>query len=263
MLREEDKMFPKPYQQGWIHGLPGFESPGGIPVEVVEYAPPKPGKENWFMALLRLLGFKLKAPLSATDFNFTILAAPEVRAALRKLADEKTTIPKMSFVVRTEMAKEMDDEYQMGEVTFNSALPAIDPSDATVVNAQFERITARLGVNLNPGPPVGAFEVQSTGMNTGWVFTQKSNNPEKGRPMDVVDFVAPNHNGKLLIKLGKPCAVLEKLSRSQSCMPELILVLPERTGKRYVEFKLRDVRLVNIGEGKVAFESSFIEWLTG
>lgn len=260
-------MFPKPYQQGWIHGLPGYEVPGGVPVEVVQFTPPKPGKENWFRALyselLRFLGFRLRMPLSATELNFTILATPEVRAGLRKLADENTTIPQMSFVVRTDEAEEKDDEYQMGGATIESLLPVEDPVGSVSVTVFFESITSRLRMTSNPGPPCDAPEIQPTGMNTGWVYTKRSNDPEKGLPLDVVDFVAPNYDGRLLVELGEPSAVIEKLARSRACKPELILLLPERAGRRYAEFKLRDVRLVKMGEGKVAFESNYIEWLTG
>lgn len=261
-------MIPKLSQQSWIHGLPGYDIPGGVSVEAVDFTPPKLEPRSFLPTFLgrflRLLRIDLGQRLGTPRLSVTIVAAPELSASLRKLSASKAVIPRLSLVVRTDPEKELDTEYQMASATIASILPAIEVPEALSLNFLCSSITARMGVNLNPGPPPGAPEIHSTSTNKGWIFEHRGAARQRALPVDVEDFVPPNYNGRLVVHFAAPSPEIQRLVRTHSLVPELVLVLPDRANQRYVEFKLWNARASMGGEAwQIAFESNAIEHLTG
>lgn len=167
-------------QQAWFHGLPGYDMPGGVPVEVIDFMPPQPVRQR----------------------------------LIRRFKD---------------------------------------------------RIGTRAGSNLNPGPPANAPEVREAGGNMGWLFGI-SDDPLSGMPVAVEDFRPPNFDGQLTVTFDQWPREVERLLQRRQPVQELILVLPDRVHRRYVEFKLWNARVSKVNEPvapRVAFESNLITWLTG
>ena len=256
------------YQRGWIHGLAGYEAPGGVPVEVVQFTPPKPVAENWFVTffsrLFRFLGIRLTPTMGETRLNFSILAAADLIVNLGKLAKDQTILPRLNLVIRTGASEEKDTEYQMGNAKIEAVLPAQDLTGISAVNIRCDSMAIRAGISLNPGPPAGAPEIRSMGTNKGWLFTPGGENHQKGIAVEVENFVPPDYDGRLVVHFGKPSPAIQELVQNHRRAHELIMVLPDRDSQRYVEFKLWDIQAIALeSDRKAIFESNFIECLTG
>ena len=229
-------------QQAWFHGLPGYENPGGVPVEVLNFISPKPG---------------------SAGMDITFFAGRKLIADLQSLSSHKTKIPQLLFVIRTDAKQEWDDIYQIANSRVTSVGFARGLIGAIVVTLNCDNLTMLKGISMNPGPPAGASTVQAVGLNTGWVFGLPEEGQE-GIPVKIVDFTLPDFDGKLVVTCGKPLPELQRLAQTGAPSSNLILVLPERANRRYIEFKLWDARVSAVeGEGEVVFESPFIECLTG
>jgi len=230
-------------QQGWLHGLPGEVVPAGIPIEVWDLKPPLPRMRQMHL----------------------VLAGPsDVTTALAKMVPAKTTLPRLSLVVRTDPKAEQDVEYRMVDAAILSIQPSPIVKGAMALGIGFNRYEAVAGINLNPGPPPGAGPVQSTGVNIGWIHASLASGDMEQVAVEVVDFVAPYFDGQLAVTLGSDSAEVERLLRRASPAPELILILPERASQRYVEVKLWDATVAAAagpGARHVVFQSDVMECL--
>jgi hypothetical protein len=236
-------MFPKSRQQAWISGPPGKVTEGGIPLEVLPVFMPKPDTHS---------------------LSVTIYGSSELVSALQSLAIQRTKLPTFSLVVRTDPVKETDNQYLMTDAVIDSVLPNKNLPETHDVNIIFNSISAKMGIQLNPGPPINCPPVQPTGVNTGWIFGLPHEDIRSGKPVEIVDFTPPHYNRRLTVTLGKPSSELQALVQKSIPSQELILVLPDHGTQRYVEFKLWDAKATILADEKqVAFESNMIECLTG
>jgi hypothetical protein len=127
----------------------------------------------------------------------------------------------------------------------------------------FKSQFVRKGVKLQPGPPPNAPEVRDAGSNTGWIFGTTEDH-KNGIPFDIIDFTPPHFNGQLIIHFEKPSPQINEVTQNETHWLELILVLPDRTKRRYIEYKLWDVKLSKLkDEQHLLLESDMIECLTG
>lgn len=223
-------------QQAWLKGLPHHR------------------------ADVRLRVQSTTAPKPHTSFiTVNIMGDDALLGELRALSKARTVLPALSLVVRTDAAKELDNEYQMTSTLIEEIKPVKGLPGLTTVNISYNRITTRMGVSLNPGPPDDAPAVRAHGPNTGWMFRAGT-----ATPLEVLDFTAPHFDGRVRITLGDPSCEIQSLKDEAVAPAELILVLPDRAQQHYVELKLREpgIRLEEAGR-QVVFEADWIEILTG
>lgn len=236
-------MLPKTRQQAWIGGLPGLDKPGGIPFEALPFSSPKP---------------------DARSLSLTIFASKDLVSQLQSLSENRTKVPKLSLVVRTDAVKEPDYEFLMTDAVIASVFPVKDLVGAQMVNIFFNSISMKLALTGNPGPPASCPPVQPTGVNMGWIFGLPQEDIKSGKTIEIVDFTPPHYNRRLTVTLGKPSSEITNLIQNPLPMQELILVLPDHSTQRYVEFKLWNVSATLLeDERHVAFESDMIKCLTG
>jgi hypothetical protein len=230
------------HQQAWIYGLPGFEKQGGIPVDLVDFCPPKPGDH---------------------EMTFTLFADGRIKPTLRWQSVSWTKIPKFSLVVRTDIWKECHDEYQLANAEIISVRSYRELADSETIVVGFERASVRTALTGNPGPPAGAPQVRDTGRGTGWIYGTFPG-WEEGIPFSVLDFIPPYFNGLLALHCEGVPPEISREARGRSKRSELTLVLPDAVKRQYVEYKLWGVKSFRLTEGGyLLLQSDWIECLTG
>jgi hypothetical protein len=128
----------------------------------------------------------------------------------------------------------------------------------------YERIQARMGVSMNPGPPADAPTVKGdSSTNLGWIYQPG----HVSRPIAVVisSFAGPEGSNELRLRLGGeyPLAPeIDELAKLSQWQGELILVLPDKRTLRYVEFKMRDGKVARSAD-EIVFRSNSIDILEG
>jgi hypothetical protein len=236
-------MLPKIRQQAWIRDLPGLDKEGGIPLETLPISTPKSDERS---------------------LSVTLYGSSKLISNLESLSKQRTKIPKLSLVVRTDAAKELDYEFLMTDAVIASVFPVKDLVRAQTVNIFFNSISMKLALTGNPGPPVNCPHIQLAGVNMGWIFGLPQEDIKSGKPVEIVDFTPPHYNRRLIVTLGKPSSEIEELTQKSAPTQELILVLPDRSRQRYVEFKLWDAKVTLLeDERHILFESDVIVCLTG
>ncbi|MGE5250176.1 MAG: hypothetical protein ACM3QS_08150 [Bacteroidota bacterium] len=230
------------HQQGWIYGLPGFEKQGGLPVDVVDFHPPRPGDR---------------------EMTFTLFADQRLKPTLRWQSVSWRKIPKFSLVVREHIWSESHNEYQLANAEILSVRPFRELPDTETIVVGFESISVQTALPGNPGPPPGAPQVRAAGKGTGWIFGTSAEWQE-GIPLSVLDFIPPHFNGELAVHCDRLPPEIHREAWSKRRLPALSLVLPDRAQRQYVEYKLWGVRSFKmLGEQYLLLESDWIECLTG
>ena len=229
-------------QQAWIRGLPGLDQEGGISCNTLPVPLPTPDKRS---------------------LKVTLYGSSELISSLLLLSKKRTKLSQLSITIRTDAAKELDDQIQLTGVVVDSVTPLADKT-AVQVSLLFNGIYARMGVTLNPGPPFNCPPVQPTGVNRGWIFGLPYEDLKSGKPVDILDFIPPHDNRRLMVSLGTPPFEIEDLVQNPTSVQELILVLPDRISQRYVEFKVWNPKVTMMDDlRKIAFDSNRIVCLTG
>jgi hypothetical protein len=235
-------MLPKTRQKAWIRGLPGLDKKGGIPLEAIPFSSPTPDMRS---------------------FSVTLYGSSELISNLQLLSKQRTKLPRFSITVRTDAVKELDNQLQMTDAVIDSIMPSEDKA-AVVVNILFTSISAKMGLMQNPGPPVNCPSIQPTGVNAGWIFGLPQEGIQNGKAVEVVDFTPPQYNRRLMVTLGKPSREIQDWLQRSVPVQELILVLPDRSTRRYVEFKLWNPEATLLEEERqIAFESNLVICLIG
>ena len=236
-------MLEKTYQTAWIRGLPEYTKSNGIQMGLLDPVPPKP---------------------LANQISFTLKATTDVVKTLENLLSAKGIIPRLSVVVRTDAKSESDLAYNMADACIISVQPTMGLPTATTVSIRFQKLELVAGVNLNPGPPPGAPQVRITGSNMGWIYDSSKPSRTSGTPIEIHNFAAPDFNGRLTLILAKSSSEIEELVQNSLQSRDLILVLPDRNTRRYIEFKLWDAKAIMWDDAMhVVFEADAIECLTG
>jgi len=261
-------MSTKPSRQAWFHGLPGYTMSEGVPVEVVNFIPPKPKSGNFIIRfrnwLLEQFGIRITPRPDRSKLNIAFVASHNLKVSLQKLSANRTSVPQLRFVIRTDSQKEADNEYQMADAIIEFVRPRNNIPAALDVNISYNSITWQMGWT-NPGPPLDAPEVQDNGNNTGWIFGSSSDH-QRAISCNIVNFTPPCFNGQLKVIFGKLTAEIQPLLNAHTPLQELILVLPDRRRLSYVEYKLWNVRASieeDSTEKMVVFESVTIEYSRG
>lgn len=221
-------------QQAWIHGLPGETRPGGTPIEVLNFNPPWPDS--------RQLSLALRANLSLVN-------------KLRQLSSTRTRLGKLTVVIRKAPGSQQDTVYNLTDAGIGSVGLPVGSQGGYPVNIYCSKLQMVAGIRMNPGPPPDAPPVLATGMNKGWIHGLHDS--AQGMPVDVIAFTPPSDSGHLAVTFGN--AELSSLLKPREPFQQLILVLPDRARKRYVEFKLWDANVSFAHERRVVFESDIIE----
>jgi hypothetical protein len=221
-------------QQAWIHGLPGETRPGGIPIEVLDFHPPWPAS--------RQLSLVLRANLSLAN-------------ELRQLFSTRTRLGQLTVVIRKDPRSQQDTTYNMTDAAIGSVGLPVGSQGGWSVNIHCSKLQMIAGISMNPGPPPDAPPVRATGMNRGWIHGLHES--ARGMPVDVIAFTPPSDSGQLAVTFGNP--ELSSLLKPRRPFQQLILVLPDRARKRYVEFKLWDANVAFAHGRRVVFESDIIE----
>lgn len=237
------------YGEAWLHGIPGDTTPGGIRVEVV--TPPAGGRVT--------LTLKTDDRLSHT---------------LHTLLKNKNRLNELRLVLRKDPKSKMDVVYTLGSITVSSIKSG--PAQAQSVDLTFTNVESRMLLSANPGPPVGAPAVQATGINTGWIHLSESSAME-GIAVDVVGFTPSEGSGLLRVVFAgdQDWRKVQRLLQARKSLGLLILVLPDRENRRYVEYKLSDAIVASrkpityspnekgFVNQEVVFKSHMTEYLIG
>jgi hypothetical protein len=119
------------------------------------------------------------------------------------------------------------------------------------------------GSSYQPGPPPDAPPVDAVGPNMGWAIGLSPANRRLVMPMAVLDFTAPHYDGRLLVLFERSPRRLQRFLRENRPLRHLILVLPDRPHRSYVEFKLWNVRASSMPtrSASFVFEAPMIERL--
>ena len=235
-------MLPKTPQQAWIRGLPGLDKEGGIALETLPFPSPAPDNRS---------------------VSVTLYGSSELISNLQSLSKQGTKLPQLSLTVRTDAIKQMDNQLQMTDAVITSVIP-LEGAAGIQVNILFNSISAKMGLAQNPGPPADCPPIQSSGANVGWIFGLPDQGAKNGIPIEIADFTPPHYNRPLTVTLGKPSSEIKDLLQRSVPVQDLILVLPDRSTRRHVEFKLWNPKPTLLEEERrIAFESNMVICLTG
>lgn len=230
----------------WLKGIGTPGDTGGIKMAILNFQPPEPGST------------RLVVILQTTKATFSLF---------RDQAASGDLIPGLRLVVRKDAVTGMDESYGLvdGHIDSVRQVKKVRNLVEAVVNFRFTRVVKEAGVKLQPGPPADAPSVLPFGMNQGWICEQPTRDSIRRRAVEIVDFIAPDVNGRLIVQFGNIPAGEQWIIKPVANIPKLILVLPDRSALRYVEYKLWNVRIGPVPgrEGLVSFEADFIDCLTG
>src|SRR5512143_3208606 len=230
------------HQQAWIHGLPCFDQPGGVPVEVVDFSAPEPGEH---------------------ELSLTVFPSRSMIPTLHWQSTARTKIPKFSLVLRRDPRNQRDDEFQFANARIVSVRASKESKGAESILISFASMSLKTALPANPGPPPDAPEVHHGGRGRGWIFGM-SENPEEGVPFGILDFAPPHFNGRLVVYFDELPLEIRREAQIRSTHPELSLVLPDQARRQYIEYKLWDTRSFRVVGGQyLLLESDWIVCLTG
>lgn len=222
----------------WFHGLPGDTSSSGLRVELLSFTRPVPD-----------------APRASISFR----GGDAVARALRALAARHAHLAVLTLVVRPPGGT--DECHRMSEVTVDGVSGT---NDARTVSISFKNsFLVRCGW-ANPGPPPGAPPIQQGArVNKGWVYGLPGRGTRVPMELHVTGFIPPGTDGRMKVSLAESRLPDELRSLGDAPRELLILVLPDRGARRYIEYKLRRASVQGLASGNVVFQSSTIECLTG
>jgi len=218
--------------QAWIHGLPGLMIQGGKPIEAVNFRSPS-------------------AP--SRRFELVFVNDDNIVQELKSHRSSRRSLATLAVVVRRNPMTKEDLELTMTNVTITSVTPmgnglikgtegAGGVRQVTLVGAgfQFDKITEKVKVSANPGPPPGAPPVRKEGMNKGWVYLF-SEDPQQAAAIDVLGFSLSDNRARVEVIYRPeeyPWRALRELEKTHRSGEPLILVLPDKETQQYVELKL-------------------------
>lgn len=230
----------------WIKGIVNTGDTNGVKIKVLNYKPLQPGVKQQ---------------------SFSLQVTDKMDSALRSYYTSKRNIEGLSLVIRTDSAAENDELYRFAGARIVALAPVKRTDGLLVVRTTFKftRIQRFCGIRLQPGPPPGAAAVQNTAVNSGWICEQPVKEIIRRKEMRVIGFTPPNSNGLLKVRFEKIPAQIQAALNSSVSMKKLILVLPDRSALRYLEYKLWNVKVIPVpGSGQeVIFQADYIECLDG
>ncbi len=235
--------------EAWLHGIPGDTTPGGLRVEVV--TAPARGR-----------------------VTLTLKMDDRVSHTLHTLLKNKDRLNMLKLVVREGPQITKEVVYTLGGVSvgsINTVSAHAQSLDLTFINVES---SVNWGLTQNPGPPAGAPAVETTGRNKGWMHLPDLRG---GIPLEVVEFTPPEGSGLLRVVFGGDTQwqQVQRLLPTGTPLGRLILVLPDREHRRYVEYKLSDADVASrkpvtfspnqkgFVDQEVVFQSHAIEYLRG
>ena len=229
--------------RAWLHGIPGDNTPGGIPVEISSHPADRRAR-------------------------FTIKANSDALAKIKALQERRARL-NLKLVVRQNAGDKQDTVYNLGDATIESIQG--DAAQTSSISMSFDRMSKVAGYQLNPGIPAGAAAISPTGINRGWVHFAETKDPN-GVPVDVVAYTVPEVTGQMKLTFKGSDTLLAKLKDLHAAgkgVDMLILMLPDGKTGKYVEYKLAKASVgdISYGEGTSAreavFNSDTIECFTG
>jgi len=205
----------------WVYNFPGFDAPKGTRIDILSVELFRPGTKE---ASLMIIGDAGVAPRFA------------------QLLQQKRLLASLRIVVRKDLKTELDyNFYDVNVLEVNAEAMGVK------VKFGFGKGEVQMGRNLNnPGPPACAPEVSAAPPNSGWIYGLAPS------PVAIaVQEVAPKTSeGILRIRLvagSELPAELRALLMRGAWSGELILVLPDTTARKYVEYKLWDGKISAAG----------------
>ena len=218
--------------QAWIHGLPGLTIAGGKPIEAVNFRSPSAASRR---------------------FELVFVNDDNVVQELKSHQGSRRSLATLKVVVRRNPRTEEDLELTLTNVRITSLTPmgnglvkgteeAGGGRQVTLVSAgfQFEKITEKVMLSSNPGPPPGAPPVRKEGINKGWVYLF-SEDPQQAAAIDVLGFSLSDNRVRVeaIYRTEEyPWRALRELEKTHRSGEPLILVLPDKETQQYVELKL-------------------------
>lgn len=205
----------------WVYNFPGFDAPKGTRINILSFELFRPGSK---------------------EASFVIVSDAGVAPRFAQLLQQKRLLASLRIVVRQDPKTELDYSfYDVNVLEVNAEAMGVK------VKFGFGKGEAQMGRNLNnPGPPAGAPEVSAEPPNSGWIYGLASS------PVAIaVQEVAPKTSeGILRIRLAVGSEIpaeLRALLMRGAWSGELILVLPDTTARKYVEYKLWDGKISAAG----------------
>ncbi len=245
-VAQKNNNIPSISRDAWIKGIINSGDTNGVKVRVLDFKPYQPGVQQ---------------------INFSFQVSPKIDSVLHGYYVSKKVIEGLSIVVRTDSVAENDELYRFANARIVAFSPVKRTDGQLVVKTtfRFTRIQRFCGVKLQPGPPPAAPPVQATGVNPGWICEQPVKEIIKRKEVRVLDFTAPDFSGQLKVRFEEIPAEIQAALNSSARTEKLILVLPDRSALRYVEYKLWDVKttLVPGSKQELVFQAVYIECLDG
>jgi hypothetical protein len=232
------------HQEAWLKGLSSTVDTTGIPVEVMDFTEPQPGKHQ---------------------FDITLQTTPELESILNKHSSAKSVFPKMSIVVRKDAKSKLDEGYHLANARIVTVQQSVKQQGAVDVTISFNNVTKITASSWNPGPPPRAPSVRAAGMNPGWICETSADGTVLRKELQIVDFKLFCFESQLLMTFEKSSSDVRQFFPESPIKYDLILVLPDRNTLSYVEIKLRNVKITCIQDNthQIVIQSDMIECLTG
>jgi len=161
-------------------------------------------------------------------------------------------LPSLRIVERKPGPGQNDTEVRLTNVRIvavDDAPPQAAGATATQqVILGFERIEARMGVSMNPGPPPGSMPVAPAVANPGWLYGLTPGDDPVA--LAVTSFKHPAGSGEVRVRLAASERLpqpVEMLLAKASWSETLILVLPDARTLKHLEFKFQGGRVTRDG----------------
>jgi hypothetical protein len=241
---ESERPAPHLSTLAWIHGLPDFTGAQGLEITLAGPAVRKPGGRR---------------------LTLVVEDGAAVVARFAQLRRAGAALPSLRIVERKPGPGQNDTEYRLTNVRIVAADAVPAPAEGGAATQQvilgFERIEARMGVSMNPGPPPGSMPVAPSVVNAGWLYGLSPDDDPVA--LAVGGFEQPAGLGEVRVRLAAPERLprpLETLLEKGTWPDTLILVLPDVRTLEHREFKLHGGRVARHGLDLV-FRSDDVEIL--
>jgi hypothetical protein len=175
----------------------------------------------------------------------------------------------VKLVVRENPSDKREIVYTLSNVAIESILG--EGTETSTISMRFDKMSTVAGVWQNPGVPPGAPAIVASGINKGWVHFAETKDPN-GMPVNVIAYTSTEGSGLLKLTFESSEALHETLAgllHEKKTVDMLILMLPERESRRYIEYKLARASVLSLSDARgsnwheVVFNSNEIECYTG
>lgn len=194
--------------------------------------------------------------------RLTLQGDSQIARDVVRLARERSRPARLSLVVGRG-GSASGDVYDLRDASVAS-LERVGGALVAVLEFRGLQVTSPLAAD--PGPPLGAPTIDRHGPNRGWILGLADRNGGAPTEVQVLDVVPPNGDGRIGLRLtpGIEPSIVALASAGANRMGALVLVLPDRRLRRYVEYKLWDATLSRQpGDGALEFRAPVIVCMTG